>query len=179
MATLKSLVDETTNIKNELVECYTNLKNNLITKGIDVGSFDKLSALVGKIKDIAVVQITVGDSVSLYKDPRTYSLSKVTEYTYFPAEYIFMSDGDYRLSVAYKSNGSFNAYVKFVILDENDLMVYEEEFFNKDTSYLTVITDVTNVKKGYKFKVMGKTDSSSSGLVYIDGTSVLCNLEWR
>ena len=30
MATLKNLVDETTNIKNELVECHSNLKNNII-----------------------------------------------------------------------------------------------------------------------------------------------------
>ena len=29
MATLKNLVDETTNIKDELKTCHTNLKNNL------------------------------------------------------------------------------------------------------------------------------------------------------
>ena len=30
MSTLKQLVDETTNIKNELRTCHSNLKNNLI-----------------------------------------------------------------------------------------------------------------------------------------------------
>ena len=30
MSTLKQLVDETTNIKNELKTCHTNLKSNLI-----------------------------------------------------------------------------------------------------------------------------------------------------
>ena len=49
MATLKSLVDETTNIKNELVECHNNLKNNLNAKGVEVGSLDKLSTLILKL----------------------------------------------------------------------------------------------------------------------------------
>ena len=178
MATLKNLVDETTNIKNELVECHTNLKNNLITKGIEAGSLDKLSVLVGKIKNITATYITAGDSISLYKDTKTYSLSKITEYTYFPIEYVFMANGDYRLSTDCKANGtSYYAYVKFVILDENDLIVYEKEFSNKGVNIVTVTTDVANVKKGYKFKLMGKTHAS--GMTYIDETNVLCNLEWR
>ena len=50
MATLKSLVDETINIKNELVECHTNLKNNLVEKGIEVLNEDKLASLIEKIE---------------------------------------------------------------------------------------------------------------------------------
>ena len=42
MATLKSLVDETTNIKNELKECHSNLKNNLIEKGVECSDMDKM-----------------------------------------------------------------------------------------------------------------------------------------
>lgn len=52
MATLKNLVDETTNIKNELLVCYTDLKNNLIEKGVDCNSSDKLLSLANKVGEI-------------------------------------------------------------------------------------------------------------------------------
>lgn len=52
MATLKQLVDETTNIKNELKTCHTNLKNNLIDKGVDCNSSDKLLSLANKVREI-------------------------------------------------------------------------------------------------------------------------------
>ena len=53
MATLKQLVDETTNIKNELKTCHTNLKNNLINKGVECSSTDKISNLIDKVKDVS------------------------------------------------------------------------------------------------------------------------------
>lgn len=52
MATLKNLVDETTNIKNELKTCHANLKNNLIEKSIECSSTDKLLSLVNKVGEI-------------------------------------------------------------------------------------------------------------------------------
>lgn len=52
MATLKQLVDETTKIKNELKTCHTNLKNNLIDKGVECRDTDKLLSLVGKVGEI-------------------------------------------------------------------------------------------------------------------------------
>ena len=52
MATLKSLVDETTNIKNELVECHSNLKNNLIAKGVECNDTDKMLSLINKVENI-------------------------------------------------------------------------------------------------------------------------------
>ena len=52
MATLSSLVAETTNIKNELITCHTNLKNNLIKKGVECSDTDKLLSLVGKVGKI-------------------------------------------------------------------------------------------------------------------------------
>lgn len=52
MTTLKSLVDETSNIKDELVECHTNLKNNLIKKGVECSDADKMPILVDKVRSI-------------------------------------------------------------------------------------------------------------------------------
>ena len=54
MATLKNLVDETTNIKNELVICHSNLKNNLIKKGVECSDTDKMSSLIDKINEISL-----------------------------------------------------------------------------------------------------------------------------
>ena len=52
MSTLKQLVDETTNIKNELKICHANLKTNLIDKGVECSDTDKLLNLVGKVGEI-------------------------------------------------------------------------------------------------------------------------------
>lgn len=52
MATLKNLVDGTTNIKNELVACHTNLKNNLSAKGVECSDNDKMSSLIDKVANI-------------------------------------------------------------------------------------------------------------------------------
>ena len=49
MATLKGLVDETTNIKNELVECHSKLLNILTLKSVEVSEEDKLEDLIEKV----------------------------------------------------------------------------------------------------------------------------------
>ncbi len=50
MATLKQLVDETANIKNELIACHTDLKTNLIDKGVEVKSI--LEANINAIREV-------------------------------------------------------------------------------------------------------------------------------
>lgn len=57
MATLKNLVHETTNIKNELVECHSNLKNNLIEKGVECSDTDKMSSLIDKVNNITTINM--------------------------------------------------------------------------------------------------------------------------
>ena len=49
MATLKSLVDETTDIKNEIVECHSNLLSMLTSKNVEVSEEDKMLDLIGKV----------------------------------------------------------------------------------------------------------------------------------
>ena len=66
MTTLKNLVDETANIKNELVACHSNLKNNLIEKGVECSDTDRISNLVDKINGIKVGKKAIaGDSIEL------------------------------------------------------------------------------------------------------------------
>ena len=64
MATLKSLVDETTNIKNELKICHSNLKNNLIEKGVKCSATDKMSNLIDKV---SLLDNYVPNPLYLYK----------------------------------------------------------------------------------------------------------------
>lgn len=52
MSTLKQLVGETTNIKNELITCHANLKTNLIDKGVECSNTDKLLSLANKVGEI-------------------------------------------------------------------------------------------------------------------------------
>ena len=47
-----SLVSELNNIADELVECHTNLKNNLIVKGVECSDNDKMSNLIDKVANI-------------------------------------------------------------------------------------------------------------------------------
>lgn len=56
-STLEELVDETTVIKNELVVCRDNLKNNLSNKGVDVSTTDKMQGLVEKVNDLQKIII--------------------------------------------------------------------------------------------------------------------------
>ena len=60
MSTLKQLVDETTNIKNELITCHANLKTNLIDKGVQILEEDKILNLVRKIADIKELKFAIG-----------------------------------------------------------------------------------------------------------------------
>lgn len=53
MSALNTLVDETTTIKNELITCYTNLKNNLIGKGVECSDKDKIEDLINKVPSIS------------------------------------------------------------------------------------------------------------------------------
>ena len=52
MATLKNLVDETTNIKNELISYHSDFKNNLVDKGVEVLETYKIGDLINSIKDL-------------------------------------------------------------------------------------------------------------------------------
>ena len=52
MSTLKQLIDETTNIKNELKTCHSKIRSNLSNKGVSSTSNDKMETLIDKINEI-------------------------------------------------------------------------------------------------------------------------------
>ena len=110
MATLKNLVDETTNIKNELKTCYTNLVNNLSVKDVEVSSGDKLGDLVDKISLIATPVKTIISSnpqilITESTNSSTVTFKKSTNYDY--KLYIM---GDIRISLNVGSATSTSNY---------------------------------------------------------------------
>ena len=177
MATLKSLVDETTDIKNELKTCHVNLKNNLIAKGVECSDNDKMSSLIDKVNGITIAQITAGDSILMYCDSSGYSYGEVSA-GYFGTnfEYVFKAHGDYRLSINCKSSiGGSRVYIKFVILDENNLIIDEKAFSTVNSYFEEVFTDVIGVKKGHKATIMVTGPVN----VWVNTFKVLCNLDFR
>lgn len=51
--TLKNKVQEIDNIKNDIVSCYTNLKNILISKNVEIDERDKLRNLIDRISKLS------------------------------------------------------------------------------------------------------------------------------
>ena len=109
MATLKSLVDETTNIKNELKTCHATLKDNLIEKGIECGEDDKMLDLINKVDDIKGYKVLNSNTGMEFKLTFGSSESKQPETlgeieTYLTLDEIH-NDGLYTIGV-YGKNGA-------------------------------------------------------------------------
>ena len=199
MATLKNLVDETTNIKNELKTCYTNLKNNLMEKGIDCSSSDKLQNLISKIKkfdkyvedyDIynagnTFNSITGGyqryPSSSSYEDRIVFESSRILITVPSGASKVGVRTVNkinlthYNLvSVSYKNVS--NAPIMYIdILNDNLEVVSSSSFF--DSPLNTTFEFDVNVTRlngeFYIFVYAGQTTSTSIKKMQIDKISVL------
>ena len=121
MATLKQLVDETTNIKNELKTCHTNLKNNLIEKGVEVQNDAKIGDLIGNVKNIQTVRgIVKGEGIIYKKDEiETFTSNKKTPYI----EYTMRSHGIITASYLGWSNISNTTYAD-IIVERNGVTIF-------------------------------------------------------
>ena len=150
MATLKNLVDETTNVKNELVVCYSNLKNNLIKKGVECSDTDKMSSLIDRVGKIKMLpNIIPGNSNTMYYEDVNKS-STNTSYTKIYQADPFKFDGNYRIYTYHKRTGgaSGTQYLYFKII-RNGVGIYTSEVFTtSSTTGLQSVTDVNNVEIG-------------------------------
>ena len=143
MATLKSLVNETTNIKNELKTCHTNLKDNLISKGVTILNSDKMINLSDKIKLLRVISNipTGGESNLLYQYTNTFTHKgdiegKMCEFTYTG------NNGTVRLSTEIRSYAS--KYITDVIIriTRNGNSFIVNTLTRKGTSYTLYSCDI-------------------------------------
>ena len=121
MATLKQLVDKTTNIKNELKTCHANLKANLIDKGVEVQNDAKIGDLIGNVKNIQTVRgIVKGEGIIYKKDEiETFTSNKKTPYI----EYTMRSHGIITASYLGWSNISNTTYAD-IIVERNGVTIF-------------------------------------------------------
>ena len=106
MATLKNLVDEVGNIKNELVTCSNTLKYNLTLKEVSYSGTDKLLSLINKVNDIKVgKRYATGTAM-----PDTAGLFTVSNLSFTPTViYARCAEGKW-----------WSAYIKNVFIKNNN-----------------------------------------------------------
>ena len=144
MATLKTLVDETTNIKNELATCYANLKTNLVEKGLNISNTDKIQDLIEKINALeGITNVVSGDDIILIeKTPHTV----ITSSSYVLAETIpiVTLKGTIKLSVSvtpwsYQINQTYN--VKFEYRRDNIVIDTFEKNYSSNDRTINIIKE--------------------------------------
>ena len=153
MATLKSLVNETTNIKNELKTCHTNLKDNLISKGVECSDSDKKSSLIDKVEDIERVKnVTISDNVLFDVSKTSYTTSSYTEdeiYSFYIA-----LNGSLRVSARISSTGTLNSGAKSIFkLVRNGEIIETSNTFSTNSNPLAISYDFKDIKNGDYIKI--------------------------
>ena len=171
MATLKSLVDETSNIKDELVECYDNLKNNLIEKGVECSEDDKMLSLINRVKDLTNYKAFPGTSVVLATRPNRYTCP--SSYAHF-YNYTVEHSGGLRITWYMKNNvngsASNKAFIKFNLV-RNGVTIQTFERSHHDS---TLTQDFVGIHAGDIIQFFGKTNYNPYG--YIQDISITCDI---
>ena len=174
MATLKSLVDETTNIKNELVECHTNLKNNLIEKGVDCSDTDKLPVLINKIANIQTIKkSTVGTSATLYQSkPSAYATIIPTSGTGTLIDWISCVKGGIKVIVRVAGgNVGYEHTIKLVHYRDSKI-IYESE--NESISTSSITNKTYNIENVEMYDRILCTVKSTGGGCYWEYAKIQC-----
>ena len=151
MATLKSLVDETSNIKNELDECHTNLKTNLVAKGVECSATDKMLNLINKINYIQQsYNVVAGNDVILYKfSDNSHNIYQKT-YTYN----IFCSvNGSFRFNYKGYSTQPSNPAICEASIIRNGIIINKIKKELLNTSFVNISQDIDEVKYGDIFNI--------------------------
>ena len=149
MATLKSLVNETTNIKDELKTCHTNLKNNLIAKGVECSDTDKMSSLIDKITLIPSIPLPIkaGNDLNILYDEGRYGANSnysmpvmsFSDFKYF---------GSYRISLDYGCPSSHSTNIGIKHLSSGSVIRFEEFSSGNGGTYRKATYDFDNISKG-------------------------------
>ena len=153
MATLKSLVDETTDIKDELKACHSNLKNTLIEKGVECSDNDKMSSLIDKVGDVEQVNKVIASSkVLINANLATYTSTGTAEEEVY-AFYMGLV-GSVRISAKLRSTGALNTPARMVFrLTRNGKTTYASQTFATNNSQITASYDFNDVQNGDLIKV--------------------------
>lgn len=161
MATLKNLVDETTNIKNEIVDCHSNLSRILTSKNVEVSEEDnKLSSLIDKIEDIkAVKDIVAGISTILYSDNKSVEQGTTSYVVVKEYNHTFIKGS---VKISFKC-GAGNRNPRILLeLERNGIKNTIKEVITSSNTYVTYEFDV-DVEAGDKIILSVKSNSIASG----------------
>ena len=178
MATLKSLVDETSNIKNELVECHTNLKNNLISKGVECSDNDKISSLINKVGDIEKIPtVVVGEDIVLAKIGCGSGSTKLTlvNGTNGTSESL-ITKCNFEGSVKFKgyiqgtTSSSYKGYIDIVHLRGSNTISTKTFDVTGKSSYRTYSAEVGNIFNGDILKVNTRITGNGISCEYLQFT---------
>ena len=146
MATLKSLVSETTKIKNELKTCHTNLKNNLVGKGVACSDTDKMSSLIDKVGDINTVATIAPSNDIIFNNSNQYKIQYGSWVEIF--KYKCMFNGGVRVKFYIHSPMSSQTTKAYISKVRNGSIIYKTGEFNAVNEGYNASVDLTDIKFG-------------------------------
>lgn len=160
MITLKSLVDETTNIKYELVTCHTNLKNNLTTKGITVNPSDKMLTLINNVNNLDYVNnVIAGTTFQLFNYKLTNEISMTQNAM---LELSSNVKGSIKLQINYICSASGSPSSVNIDLVRGNSIVSSKTFELKAYgSYITIEYDLAQIQLNDTIKIYAPTGSKN------------------
>ncbi len=141
-------------------------RNNLIDKGVDVSSSDKMATLVDKINDIYVATVKAGEGIIFYEKVLTTnggdSTNSGSYVTFNEASYVAKLEGSYRVKyrVRVTLEGNTKLHHRVVLIRNGEILWTSTETWTSDESLITYTRDVPNVKKGDTIAIQGKREGS-------------------
>lgn len=162
MATLKNLVDETTNIKNELVICHAELLKNINNLGINALNNDKILTLINKLENINPSKKVVASENVLSGMVKEGSGITVRgkEYVVVGRFYIGLN-GSIRVSTSLSSqNSNVTGYMVFNLI-RNGSIQYSSNQFTTKAEKVYCSYDFGDVENGDIIEISVKTSHTS------------------
>ena len=149
MSTLKELVNETTNIKNEIVNCYADLKDNLINMKINLVGSEKMLELIDKVLDIKTpTKVVAGNSIYLVSmtNSDSGSDSNVISIPARKNSYKFRLNvqGSLRTILSFQTS-SYSMIINH--LAEDGSIKYTKTYTKSSSSYVEYTLDIDNVEE--------------------------------
>lgn len=177
MSTLKQLVDETTNIKNELIACHTDLKNSLTKKGIKVLETDKMLNLIVKISNIKGFKVSENPTQNSLIDYQFSSSISSYESSYTITEYCKNNgsnlEGFCNISILCRGN-SKTTYTPSIYIFINDKQIEEIKISNPSN---ITLTKQYYVNEGDIVSIRYKTTIQTSSKIYLGDVTMKYYLE--
>ena len=175
MATLKSLVDETGNIKDELKTCHINLKNNLIAKGVECSDSDKMLSLINKVDYIEGYLFTDIESekeitLSTFIPSNTNAIQSVGKFTEFCSIKSIIKGKCNIVINCRNTNDNYKGSIKIVINDNE-----ASTFYITGTSFYDIKTKV-QLNENDIIKISYMTVASGYG-IYLNSARVTSYIE--